>query len=67
MKVLLIILFFLGIILTIIGYYQGQSFCPKDKVVYKFIDESLEERQKGDQQDVYGMFEYLFQDRSILS
>ena len=67
MKVLLIIVFFLGIIITLLGYFKSQTYCPKEKIVYRFVDQTLEERQKGDKQDVYGMFEYMFQNRSILA
>ena len=45
MKILLISLFFFGIILSIIGYYRNRSHCPKQKVKYMFIPQTLEEKQ----------------------
>lgn len=67
MKIFLITLFFIGIIVTVIGFYQSKSTCPKNKVVYKFIDQSLEESQKGDQLSVLHLYKPMFQNNSVLT
>ena len=66
MKVLILVLFFIGIILAIIGFYDNKFNVPTTKIVYQYIDQSIEEYQKGDQQKVYKMFEPMFQDNPIL-
>ena len=43
MRVLLLVLFFIGVILTIIGYYQNKIFLPRQKIIYKFVDKNIEE------------------------
>ena len=35
MRESIIILFFVGIIMSIIGYYENNSKCPKQKVIVK--------------------------------
>ena len=66
MKTYLIVLFFLGIIITIIGHYQANSNCPKEKIVYKFMDQSIEEAQKGGTKSVYNEFIPMFVDPPLL-
>ena len=66
MKQYLIVLFFLGIIMSIIGHYQANTNCPKEKIVYKFMDKSIEEAQKGGQESVYNQFAPMFTDPPLL-
>jgi hypothetical protein len=39
------ILFFLGLIMAIVGFYEGSNKCPKSKTIVKFVDRTLEEAQ----------------------
>ena len=66
MKTYLIVLFFLGIIITIIGHYQANSNCAKEKIVYKFMDKTIEEAQKSGQESVYNLFAPMFVDPPLL-
>ena len=66
MKNYILVLFFLGIIMTIIGYHESSPNCPKSKTVYKFIDQTIEEAQKGGQPSVYNQFITMFSDPPIL-
>ena len=66
MKQYLIVLFFLGIIMSIIGHYQANTNCPKEKIVYKYMDKSIEEAQKGGQESVYNKFSNMFVDPPLL-
>ena len=66
MKTYLIVLFFLGIIITIIGHYQANSNCAKEKIVYKFMDKTIEEAQKSGQESVYNKFSDMFVDPPLL-
>ena len=66
MKTYLIVLFFLGIIMTIIGHYQSNTNCPKEKIIYKFMDKTIEEAQKGGVPSTYNMFATLFTDPPLL-
>jgi len=60
MKLLIVSLFFIGIIMTIIGYYRANSQCPIQKTKYKFIPRSLEEEQT-DNTSVYKIFKDMFE------
>lgn len=66
MKEYLIVLFFLGIITTIIGFYESNVRCPKVKTEYRFLDKSIEEAQKGGQESVYNKFSGMFSDPPLL-
>ena len=66
MRTYILVLFFLGIIMSIIGYYQSQPNCPKTKIVYKFIDQTIEESQKGGQDSVFNTHIQMFSDPPIL-
>ena len=66
MKQYLIVLFFLGIIMAILGHYQSNTNCPKEKIQYKFIDKSIEEAQKSGMPSVYNQFIPMFTDAPIL-
>lgn len=66
MKIYILTLFFLGIIISIIGYYESYTSCPKQKIIYKFIDKSIEEAQKDQQGSVYNKFINMFVDSPIL-
>ena len=65
MKTYILVVFFLGIIMTIIGYYQTKQM-PQGKVVYKFIDQTIEESQKAGQDSVFNNFITMFSDPPIL-
>lgn len=65
MKDQLLVLFFLGIIMIIIGYYRGLE-SPAPKIVYKYVDKTIEEAQKGGQESVYSMFIQMFEDPPLL-
>ena len=65
MRIYVLVIFFLGIIMTIIGHYQSNQ-TPKGKIVYRFIDKTIEEAQKSDQESVYNLFAPLFVDPPIL-
>lgn len=68
MKLILISLFFIGIIFFIIGFYMNreQEYNNK-KIVYKFLDQTIEEAQNGDRISLVSKFNPMFQDASILS
>ena len=61
-----IVLFFLGIILTIIGYYENQKSNISSKVEYKFIDKTLEEAQKDTQIPPHKLFKDMFTEAPII-
>lgn len=66
MKTYVIVLFFIGIIISIIGYYESHVSCPKQKIVYKYLDRTIEEAQKGGDESVYNKFITMFSDPPIL-
>ena len=66
MRTYILVLFFIGIILTIIGYYESKEL-PAPKVVYKFVDQTIEEAQKGGGPSVYNNFITMFSDPPILT
>jgi hypothetical protein len=66
MDILIIVLFFLGIIMAVIGYYQSFQQCPKQKIEYRFMDKTIEEAQKGDKIDVWNEFKDMFTSPPIL-
>ena len=66
MKIILLILFFIGIIVTILGYYESKNNEQK-KVEYKFIDKSIEEWYKDNSKGAYDIFKPMFTNNSILS
>ena len=61
-----IILFFIGIIMTLIGYYENNKNNNIPKVEYKFIDKSLEEAQKDKDVGPYQIFKNMFVDPPLL-
>jgi len=61
-----IILFFVGIIITLIGYYENNKKNIQPKIEYKFIDKSLEEAQKDKQLGPYNIFKSMFVDPPLL-
>jgi regulatory protein YycI of two-component signal transduction system YycFG len=65
MKLFLIILFFLSIIITIIGYYQSIGNKP-NKIEYRFIDRNINEIQKQDNLSIYNTFQNMFKETPIL-
>jgi len=58
-KLVLLVMFFIGIIFVIIGYYNSKIFTPRQKIIYKFIDKNMEENIY-DSQDVSTQFEDMF-------
>ena len=60
-------LFFCGMILIIIGYYEGQRWKHrnKPKIIYKFIDQ-LEEERLPPKQDIFNEFTSMFEELPIL-
>lgn len=66
MKTLLLILFFLGVIMTILGFYMNKE-KQKTKIEYRFIDQTLEESQKGDQVSLINLYKPMFEDASIIT
>jgi predicted membrane protein len=65
MRLFLIIMFFIGIIFAIIGYYMNKS-NQKRKTVVQFIDKTLEE-QYATQKGAYEASKHLFTDQPILA
>ena len=59
MRLLIVSLFFIGIIMSVVGYYQASSSCPIQKIKYKFIPKTLEEEQAV-QTSVYSIFKDMF-------
>ena len=66
MEKYLITLFFIGLILTIIGYYENKNKNIPTKVEYKFIDKTIEEAQKDTQDVPSVIFKNLFNSAPIL-
>lgn len=62
-----IILFFIGIIFTIIGYYENKKTSSVPKIEYKFLDKSLEEAQKDKDVGPYEIFKTMFVDPPLLT
>lgn len=68
MDLIIITLFFLGILMFVIGYFQSKQHCPKPKTVIKFIDYTLAEKQMiQDQEGVYHRFIDMFTEQPILT
>ena len=65
MKLLIVILFFIGIIITLIGYYQSKQNCPIRKTKYKFLPKTVEEEQAYGH-SVYKIYRRMFLDPPIL-
>lgn len=65
MRTYVLVTFFIGIIMAIIGFYQVKQ-APQGKVVYKFIDQTIEESQKGGQDSVFNTHIKMFSDPPIL-
>lgn len=67
MELIIIILFFMGILMFVIGYFQSKQHCPKPKTVIKFIDYTLAEQQMlQNQESTYERFHDLFTQQPIL-
>lgn len=67
MDLIIITLFFLGILMFVIGYFQSQQHCPKPKTIVKFIDYTLAEQQMiQNQEGVYERFLDMFTQAPIL-
>lgn len=67
MELIIIVLFFMGLLMFVIGYFQSKQHCPKPKTVVKFIDYTLAEQQMmQDQEGVYMKFLDLFTQQPIL-
>jgi len=59
MRLFIVSLFFIGIIMSVVGYYRANTSCPIQKIKYKFIPKTLEEEQ-ADQVSVVATFKDLF-------
>jgi len=66
MEKYLITLFFIGLILIIIGYYENKQQNIPTKIEYKFIDKTIEEAQKDKQEVPSVIFKNLFNSAPIL-
>ena len=67
MELIIIVLFFMGILMFVTGYFQSNQHCPKPKTVVKFIDYTLAEQQMlQDQEGVYRKFLDMFSQTPIL-
>jgi hypothetical protein len=66
MEKYIITLFFIGLILTIIGYYENKNKNIPTKIEYKFIDKTIEEAQKDTQQVPSVIFKNLFNSAPIV-
>jgi len=66
MEKYLITLFFIGLILIIIGYYENKRQNIPTKIEYKFIDKTIEEAQKDNQEVPSVIFKNLFNKAPIL-
>ena len=55
MRLFIVSLFFIGIIMSVVGYYRANTSCPIQKIKYKFIPKTLEEEQ-ADQVSVSATF-----------
>ena len=67
MKLLLLSFFFIGIIMIILGFYTSQYDKPKTKIIYKFLDQTIEEKQQGDKESLLKLYQSMFKDHSILT
>lgn len=61
-----IILFFVGIIMAIIGYYENKTINTTSKIEYKFLDKSIEEAQKDKDVGPFEIFKSMFVDPPLL-
>lgn len=65
MKLTLIVLFFVGIIISILGYYRNKDFDDR-KVEYRFISKGIEELY-ATQKSTYQIFKPMFESLPILA
>lgn len=67
MDLIIVTLFFLGIIMFVVGYFQSKQHCPKPKTIVKFIDYTLAEKQMlQDQEGAYRRHLDMFTETPIL-
>ena len=59
MRLFTVSLFFIGIIMSVVGYYRANTSCPIQKIKYKFIPKTLEEEQ-ADLTSVSATFKGMF-------
>ena len=64
---LILTLLFLGILTTVIGYYNSYQQCPPMKTKYIFLDRTIEEYQKHFNPDVYNTFRSMFTDGPVIT
>jgi len=61
----IITLMFIGIIITIVGYYRDKE-RPKEKVIYKFIDQTVDEAYTAGRTDnAYNTYLSMFTDAPL--
>lgn len=65
MNTIIMILFFTGIIVTIMGYYKTNQNCPINKVKHVFIPKTVEEDQAYPQ-SVTEIYRKMFSQPSLI-
>ena len=60
-----IMLIISGFFLIVIGYYERKKHIHHKKIVYKFIDQTIDEQHARQQEDVYNQYSTMFTDRSL--
>jgi len=67
MELIIIVLFFMGVLMFVTGYFQSNQHCAKPKTIVKFIDYTLAEQQMlQDQESTYERFLDMFVQQPIL-
>lgn len=61
MKLLVIVLFVIGITLVLNGYYRNTMQCPSERIVYRYIPKSFAQEQL-DSVKVSDIFQPMFRD-----
>ena len=61
MKLLVIVLFVIGITLVLNGYYRNTMQCPGERIVYKFLPRTLSEDNRNEVK-VSDIFQPMFRD-----
>lgn len=66
MKAEILVIFFMGIIISIIGYYTSMTQCTPSKNTVRFVDRTVEEAQKDAPQNLNQLYQPMFQDAPVL-
>ena len=59
-------LFYVGIIMILVGHLKWQQKALRPKVVYKFVDEYEEDKHSRNQEDLVKYFRNMFQNNDII-